>query len=76
MGDLNNIDLLKDDNESHSWLETMEDYKFTQLINEATRIPDKSRTLIDHSFTTIPHIMPQSHCPESTPKRGRMDNSS
>ncbi len=34
----------------------MEHYQFTQLITKPTRITDKSTQLIDHIFTTIPHI--------------------
>ncbi len=32
----------------------MENYQFSQLINEPTRVTNKSRTLIDHIFTTTP----------------------
>ncbi len=30
----------------------MENYQFSQLINEPTRVTNKSRTLIDHILTT------------------------
>ena len=40
LGDFN-IDLLKSDNDSKTWLETMENYQFTQLINEPTRVTEK-----------------------------------
>ncbi len=47
-----NIDLLKSDEDSNTWLELIENYQFSQLINEPTRVTNKSRTLIDHILTT------------------------
>ncbi len=32
----------------------MENYQFTQLINEPNRVTEKNNTLIDHILTTIP----------------------
>ncbi len=49
-----NIDLLKSDADNNTWLELMENYQFSQLINEPTRVTNKSRTLIDHILTTTP----------------------
>ncbi len=56
LGDFN-IDLLKYDNHSKTWLEIMEYYQFTQLINEPTRVTEKSKTLVDHILTPIPEKM-------------------
>ncbi len=53
MGDFN-IDLLKSDADSNTWLELMENYQFSHLINEPTRVTNKSRTLIDHFLITTP----------------------
>ncbi len=53
LGDFN-IDLLKSNADSNTWLELMENYQFSQLINEPTRVTNKSRTLIDHFLTTTP----------------------
>ncbi len=47
-----NIDLLKSDADSNTWLELMENYQFSQLINEPTKVTNKSTTLIDHILTT------------------------
>ncbi len=52
LGDFN-IDLLKYDNDSKTWLEVMENYQFTQLIQST----EKNKTLIDHILTTIPEKM-------------------
>ncbi len=49
-----NIDLLKSDADSNTWLELMENYQFSQLINEPTRVTNKSRTLIDHILRITP----------------------
>ncbi len=49
-----NIDLLNSDEDSNTWLELMENYQFSQLINEPTRVTNKSRTLTDHILTTTP----------------------
>ncbi len=49
-----NIDLLKSDADSNTRLELMENYQFSQLINEPTRVTNKSRTLIDHILSTMP----------------------
>ncbi len=35
----------------------MKNYRFTQLINEPTRVTEKSKTLIDHILTTIQEKM-------------------
>ncbi len=32
----------------------MENFQFSQLISEPTRITDKTATLIDHIFTSTP----------------------
>ncbi len=40
-----NIDLLNSDEDSNTWLELMENYQFSQLINEPNRVTNKSRTL-------------------------------
>ncbi len=53
LGDFN-IDLLKSDTDSNTWLELMENYQFSQLINEPTRVTNKNRILIDHILTTTP----------------------
>ncbi len=53
LGDFN-IDRLKYDNDSKTWLEVKENYQFTQLINEPIRVTEKSKTLIDDILTTIP----------------------
>ncbi len=49
-----NIDLLKSDADSNTWLELMENDQFSQLINEPTRVTNKNRTLLDYILTTIP----------------------
>ncbi len=53
MGDFN-IDLLTSDTNGLSWLNPMEYYQFTQLIQEAARFKDKSTTLLHHTFTSTP----------------------
>ena len=47
-----NIDLLKSQNSE--WQTLYELYSFEQLINKATRVSDKSQTLIDHVYTNKP----------------------
>ncbi len=53
LGDFN-IELLKSDADRNTWLELMEKYWFSQLINEPTRVTNRSRTLIDRILTTAP----------------------
>ncbi len=53
LGDFN-IDILKSDADSNAWLELIQNYQFSQLSNEPTRVTNKSRTLIDHILTTTP----------------------
>ncbi len=53
LGDFN-IELLESDADSNAWLEIMENYQFSQLINEPTRVTNKSRTLINYILTTTP----------------------
>ena len=43
-----NIDLLKDSPEHRQYMSIVNGNGYTQLINEATRITDKSKTLLDH----------------------------
>ena len=43
-----NIDLLKDSPEHRQYMSIVNRNGYTQLINEATRITDKSKTLLDH----------------------------
>ena len=47
VGDMN-IDLLKDSPEHRQYMSIVNGNGYTQLINEATRITDKSETLLDH----------------------------
>ncbi len=49
-----NIDLLKSDADSNTMFDLMENYQFSQWINEPTRVTNNSRTLIDHILTTTP----------------------
>ncbi len=49
-----NIDLLKYDADSNRWFEHMENYQFSQLINEPTRVTNESRTSVDHILKTTP----------------------
>ncbi len=56
LGDFN-IFFLNYDNDTKTWLEVMENYKFTELINEPSRVTEKSNTLIDHILTTIPKML-------------------
>ena len=47
VGDMN-IDLLKDSPEHRQYISIVNGNGYTQLINEATRTTDKSKTLLDH----------------------------
>ena len=47
VGDMN-IDLLKNSPEHRQYMSIVNGNGYTQLINEATRITDKSKTLLDH----------------------------
>ena len=47
VGDMN-IDLLKDSAEHRQYMSTVNGNGYAQLINEPTRITDKSKTLLDH----------------------------
>ena len=49
-----NIDLLKYNDDKTSWMDIMENYHFTQLIKEPTRITDNTSTLNDHIFASQP----------------------
>jgi hypothetical protein len=57
MGDFN-IDLMKP---QHHWESTLELFGLSQLINEPTRITDKSSTLIDHIYTNNVNIVSNAH---------------
>ncbi len=54
MGDCN-VDLLTDDNDKQTWLDCMGNFHLDQVINEPTRVTDKTSTLLDHIFTSVPH---------------------
>ncbi len=62
MGDLN-IDLLKPDEER--WSDIVEAFSFTQLINEPTRVTEKSQTLLHHMYVTSPDNIRKHHVPKS-----------
>ena len=55
LGDLN-CDMLKDDSDPPTIIlkGILESYQLFQLITEATRITNRSRTLIDHYITSTP----------------------
>ena len=56
LGDLN-CDMLKDDSDPPTIIilkGILESYQLFQLITEATRITNRSRTLIDHDITSTP----------------------
>ena len=56
-GDLN-IDYLQSElSIIKNYKELLDEYFFHQSVKIATRITNKSRTLIDHSVTNIPHSM-------------------
>lgn len=50
-----NIDILVDTDETHVWLEMMEDYNLSQLTEEPTRVTDNTSTLVDHVYMSAPH---------------------
>ncbi len=64
MGDLN-IDLLKPDEVPERWSDIIEAFSLTQLINEPTRITEKSQTLLDHMYVTAPDDIRKHHVPKS-----------
>ena len=51
LGDFN-IDLMnqKYNNDRNKWLDTVQMYNFTQLIQECTHITNNSKSLIDHIY--------------------------
>ncbi len=55
IGDLN-YDILNPDNQTRELMSTMNQLGFHQLIKQATRITDKTKTLIDLIFTNRPTL--------------------
>ncbi len=64
MRDLN-IDLLKPDEVPEHWSDIVEAFSLTQLINEPTRVTEKSQTLLDHMYVTAPDNIRKYHVPKS-----------
>ena len=62
LGDFN-FDLLNNKPVNKSWLDVMQNYNFTQLINQPTRICDSSQTLIDHLYSNNPDNISAVHVP-------------
>ncbi len=64
MGDLN-IDLLKPDEVLQRSSDIVEAFSLTQLINEPTRVTEKSQTLLDHMYVTAPDNIRKHYVPKS-----------
>lgn len=62
LGDFN-IDILKCTHQAKTWIQTMESYGFTQLVDVATRVSETSSTLIDQVFSNCPHNISSVHVP-------------
>jgi len=54
LGDFN-FDILKPVGSSRVWLELMESFNYSQLVDKPTRISQHSSTLIDHIFSNAPN---------------------
>ncbi len=64
MGDIN-LDLLKPDEVPEYWSDIVEAFSLTQLINEPTRVTEKSQTLLVHMYVTAPDNIRKHHVPKS-----------
>ena len=56
LGDFN-FDMLELVGSSRVWLELMESFNYSQLVDKLTRISQHSSTLIDHIFSNAPNTI-------------------